>query len=62
MKPSDIKALRERLGMAQEQFAAFLGFSRPTITRWENGTLTPTPQHAELVRLKVAQALPPDAA
>jgi putative transcriptional regulator len=32
-----VRELRERAGLTQEQFAARLGVTFPTINRWENG-------------------------
>lgn len=37
----DIKALRARIGMTQEQFAARFGFSTATLRHWERGDRTP---------------------
>ena len=38
-----VRALRERLGLTQEKFAARLGVTFPTINRWENGRAKPSP-------------------
>ena len=38
-----VRALRERLGLTQEKFAARLGVTFPTINRWENGRARPSP-------------------
>ncbi len=38
----NIKALREKQGKNQEQFAADLGVARPTISNWEKGKVLPT--------------------
>ncbi len=44
---SDIKQLvqdlRGRTGLTQEQFAARIGVTFPTISRWENGHTKPSP-------------------
>lgn len=37
----DVKALRAKLGMTQEQFAARFGFSTATLRHWERGDRTP---------------------
>ena len=37
----DVRALRIRLGMTQEQFAARFGFSAPILRHWERGDRTP---------------------
>lgn len=41
--PRLVRALRERLGLTQEKFAARLGVTFPTINRWENGRSRPSP-------------------
>nr|WP_199290062.1 helix-turn-helix transcriptional regulator [Leptolyngbya sp. FACHB-60] len=38
-----IRELRQTLTLTQEKFAAQLGVSFPTINRWENGHVTPSP-------------------
>ena len=48
----DVYAARKKLGMSQEQLAEVLGVSRNTVSRWENGTSTPTAENqAALERL-----------
>jgi transcriptional regulator with XRE-family HTH domain len=37
----DVKALRAKVGMTQEQFAARFGFSTATLRHWERGDRTP---------------------
>jgi putative transcriptional regulator len=37
----DVKALRTKLGLTQEQFAARFGFSVNTLRHWEHGTRRP---------------------
>lgn len=37
----DVKAVRAKAGMAQEQFAARFGFSTATLRHWERGDRTP---------------------
>jgi putative transcriptional regulator len=37
----DVKALRQRVGMTQEQFAARFGFSVATLRHWERGDRSP---------------------
>jgi len=39
--PVDVKALRAKVGMTQEQFAARFGFSTATLRHWERGDRTP---------------------
>ncbi len=37
-----IRALRDRLGLTQEQFAYRLGVTFSTVNRWENNHATPS--------------------
>ena len=37
------RAIRQALGLTQEQFAAKLGVTFPTINRWENNKVRPSP-------------------
>jgi len=39
----DIKSIRERLGLTQEQLANKLGVSWATVARWERGKGKPSP-------------------
>ena len=41
--PRLVRKLRKRTGLTQEKFAARLGGSFPTINRWENGKVKPSP-------------------
>ncbi len=41
--PRLVRELRERTGLTQEKFPAKLGFTFPTINRWENGRAKPSP-------------------
>ena len=47
----DVKALRAKVGMTQEQFAARFGFSTATLRHWERGDRQP--QGASLVLLNL---------
>ncbi len=40
-RPVDVKALRSKIGMTQEQFAARFGFSTTTLRHWERGDRAP---------------------
>jgi putative transcriptional regulator len=55
-EPVDVAALRHRLGMTQEQFAARFGVSVATLRHWERGDRTP--QGPALVLLNVIQREP----
>ena len=53
MNADDIKKLRHKLGLTQEQLAHKIGVAFTSISRWENGRTKPSPlaQYA-LMRLK----------
>ncbi|MGH9323156.1 MAG: NadS family protein [Vicinamibacteria bacterium] len=40
-KPADIKAVRERLGVSQSEFALMIGVSVSTLQNWEQGRRQP---------------------
>ena len=40
-QPVDVKALRSKVGMTQEQFASRFGFSTATLRHWERGDRAP---------------------
>jgi putative transcriptional regulator len=48
-----IRELRLLCGLTQEQFAAFLGVTCPTINRWENGRSNPSPLAVEKINQKI---------
>lgn len=52
----DVSALRQGMGMTQEQFAARFGFSVATLRHWERGDRSP--QGASLVLLNVIKHAP----
>lgn len=52
----DVKALRAKVGMMQERFAARFGFSAATLRHWERGDRTP--HGPALVLLKVIERNP----
>jgi len=41
LRPVDVKALRSKVSMTQEQFAARFGFSTATLRHWERGNRAP---------------------
>lgn len=51
MDQNAIKALRERLDLDREQFAALFPVDPATVWRWEEGKSTPTP----IVRKRLAE-------
>ena len=46
---------RRSTGLTQEQFAAFLGVTYPTINRWENGRTNPSPIAIKLIEQKLLE-------
>ena len=40
-RPVDVRALRAKVSMTQEQFAASFGFSTATLRHWERGDRAP---------------------
>ena len=40
-RPADIRAIRERLGLSQSEFALMIGVSVSTLRNWEQGRRTP---------------------
>ena len=58
LDPQDIKALRARLGLTQEQFARRFGFSVETIRNYEQGHRQPTGPARVLLRVIASE---PDA-
>ncbi|MGA2233018.1 MAG: helix-turn-helix domain-containing protein [Tepidisphaeraceae bacterium] len=47
--PGFIVRLREAIGLTQEQFARRLGVTKMTVSRWECGTIRPSPAMAEAI-------------
>jgi DNA-binding transcriptional regulator YiaG len=48
-----IREIRQFMGLTQKQFAAELGVVYPTINRWENGHITPSPMAMKLIEQKL---------
>jgi len=58
---SQIAALRLRLGYTQRRLSALLGVHPLTVSRWERGTLTPTPDAVRMIAaITEALALDPE--
>ena len=49
--PLDMKAIRDRFGMTQSQFAAFLCISARTLQKWEQGQRNPDGAANTLLRI-----------
>jgi putative transcriptional regulator len=45
-----VREVRRRLGLTQEQFAARLGVTFPTINRWENAKARPSKMAQKLLK------------
>jgi len=50
MQASDIKAMRDKMGITQEALARLLGVSFQTINRWERGVFKPSPLALEKIK------------
>ena len=48
---SDIRALRERLSLSQDQLSDLLGCGKKSLSRWENGREYPSQLVNTLIRL-----------
>ena len=55
-KPADIKAIREKLGKSQSEFALMIGVSVATLQNWEQGRRSPRGPARAL--LKIAENNP----
>ncbi|MBB65245.1 MAG: transcriptional regulator [Waddliaceae bacterium] len=53
--PQFLRSLRKHLRLSQEKFAARLGITFPTISRWENGHIKPSLLGSEQVRKLVEE-------
>ncbi len=51
----DVKQLRHRLRLTQEQFAAYLGASVSSVRRWERGELPSNGYFRQLLQLQRQQ-------
>jgi transcriptional regulator with XRE-family HTH domain len=50
----DVKALRERLGLSQAQFADRIGVKQATVSRWESGQPVPKPTMKLLAQMAIS--------
>lgn len=51
LSPDEIKGIRKRLGMSQEEFQALLGVGKTTVSRWESGRVIQPKAEDNLMRL-----------
>ena len=56
-KELDVRALRDKLGLTQEQLADRLGTTKNTVARWERGEMIPTSYVHVTALQKLAEAL-----
>ena len=49
--PSDVKAIRNKIGLSQSAFAGLLGVSVRTLQEWEQGRRTPKGPAQALLRV-----------
>jgi DNA-binding transcriptional regulator YiaG len=50
MTAEEIKKIRERLGLTQEQFAPLVHANRVTVARWETGVSKPRGVYVAILR------------
>ena len=53
----DIKQIREKLKLTQEQLAGELGVSFTTVNRWERGHAKPSPLAKKCIELLIKEKL-----
>lgn len=51
LTPDEIKSLRKRLDLSQQDFETLLGVTSPTVSRWETGKVVQTRTADNLMRL-----------
>ena len=56
----DIRALRERHGLSQDQLSELLGCGKKSLSRWENGREYPSQLVNTLLRLLADDIITPD--
>jgi len=56
IKPLDVRAIREKTGMSQEQFSESFGISLGTLRHWEQGLRKP--RRTARVLLKILESNP----
>ena len=57
---SDIRALRERLSLSQDQLSDLLGCGKKSLSRWENGREYPSQLVNTLLRLLEEKKVTPE--
>lgn len=50
-RPADVKAIRDKLGVSQTEFALLIGVSVATLRNWEQGRRTPDGPALALLRV-----------
>ena len=54
MTPTELRAIRKRLGLTQRQFAELLGVHEVTVAKWEAGMQAIRRTHGKLIELIAA--------
>jgi transcriptional regulator with XRE-family HTH domain len=57
---AEVRSIRDRLGLTQEQLAQLLGVHPLTVSKWERGVLIPSTHQATLLRSFRKAAKKPD--
>ena len=56
LTPTEVRNIRERLGLSQQSLAELVGYSRRTVHRWENGETNPKPATVHFLRQAVQES------
>jgi DNA-binding transcriptional regulator YiaG len=56
VKSGEIRSLRKRLGLTQQELAELVSANRVTIARWETGVSRPTGAYLNLLKILAEQA------
>jgi DNA-binding transcriptional regulator YiaG len=55
MSPTQLRAIRERLGWPQARLADAIGVTRPCVTQWESGARPISEAMARLITLTIKE-------
>jgi DNA-binding transcriptional regulator YiaG len=50
LSPSEIRQIRDRAGLTQEDFGQVFGVAKTTVSLWESGSRRPTDYHQAAIR------------
>lgn len=51
MTPRQIKQIRTKLGLTQEEFAELVGVSQEAVSQWESGMTKPDKRSTKIIKL-----------